>query len=155
MREGYMSAKQASHESVKLELWATFREKLGSDVLDASTIHHTLADHIRKDIKVADASKLPNRFWGRILFVTNVLQQTVRLEGKGRFDIPDIDAPTEDITDFYEFMMARDEETIEFFREGLRKFDAVPLATGGKDEAASKNGSVESQTKETMNPIPA
>lgn len=150
-----MPAKQVSHENVKLELWATFREKLGSDVLDASTIHHIIAEHIRKQIKIAEAASVPKRFWGRILFVTDVLQRTVRLEGKGRFDIPSIDAPDEDIVDFYEFMMNRDEETIEFFREGLRKFAPAPLETGDKNEVASKNGSMESPKMETTTLTPA
>lgn len=151
-----MPAKQVKHVSVELELSGVFREKTGADALDASTIHYMIAQHIAKQMK-KDVNKLPDRFWGRIVFVTNIILQTVSLDGKGRFDIPTVDASAEDITDFYDFMMSSEitEKQIIFFQDGLRKFDPVPLATGGQDEAASKNGSQESQTTETTTLTPA
>lgn len=131
-----MPAKQVKHVSVELELEAVFREKTGADVLDASTIHHVLAEHIAKQLKAKDATKLPNRFWGRIVFVTNIIQQTVSLDGKGRFDIPSIDDASEDITDFYDFMVSPEitEKQIDFFRDGMRKLDSVPLGNGASKE---------------------
>lgn len=136
-----MKEKRVTHEANGLK--AVFREKLGSDVLDASVVHHILAEHIGKQLKVKDSSKIPNRFWARILFVTNVIQQTVSLEGEDRFEIPNIDSPAEDITDFYEFVMALSADLIDFFREGLRKFDAVPLVTGAPDDSNSASAPVQ------------
>lgn len=123
-----MPARQIIHEHDGLR--AVIREKLGSDVLDAPSIHMVMATHIAKELRIEDPTKISNRYWGRIVFVTNVIQQVVRLEGDDRFDIPTIDAPEDAITDFYEFMMLRPEAIIDFFRDGFKKFEPDPLAIG-------------------------
>jgi hypothetical protein len=151
-----MPAKQITHKEGGLT--AVFREKLGADVLDASTVHHILAQHIAKQLRITDAAKLPSRFWGRFIFVSDVMQQTVSLAGDDRFDIPTIDASPEDIVDFYDFVMQLPEKTIEFFRTGLRKFENVPLVTGGSDDSDSKDESAEeteTTVTETTAHIPA
>lgn len=130
-----MPTRQITHESEDLKV--IFRERLGADVFDASTIHGVLVDHIAKEIKLKDKTKLPRRYWGRVIFVTNIIQQTVSVDGTSRFDIPGPDAPDEDITDFYEFAMALPERIINFFQEGLNRFDAVPLVTGAPNETSS------------------
>lgn len=153
-----MPAKQIKHVSVELEMSWVLREKTGVDALDAPIIHHILAEHIAKQIKVKDTSKIPNRFWSRIVFITNLMQQSVSLDGRGRFDIPSIDAPAEDITDFYDFMVSAEisEKQIDFFRDGLRKFDAPPNPDGGKKDPALNDESTASQTTmKTTTPISA
>lgn len=143
-----MAARQITHEANGLK--AVLREKLGSDVLDASIVHNVLAEYIAKQIKVKDISKLPTRFWSRILFVTNIMQQTVSLEGDDRFDIPTIDASEEDMADFYEFLMGRSEETINFFRDGFRKFDTDPNLIGASSESTSAGAPVQDSSPMAM-----
>ena len=128
-----MAARNIVHETHGLR--GVFREKLGSDVLDAPTIHMLIATHIAKQIRIDEPTKIPNRYWGRIVFVTNVMQQVIRLEGDDRFDIPSIDAPEDVITDFYEFMMERPEAIVDFFRDGFKRLEPVPLAIGATSES--------------------
>lgn len=119
-------------------LTGVFREKLGADVLDEPNIHILLGAHIAKQLG-ANFDKLPNRFWTRIIFVTNVMQQTVSLSGEDRFEVPGVYATEDEITDFYDFMMRLPVSMIEFFKEGLARFDEVPLVTGENDASASVN----------------
>jgi hypothetical protein len=123
-----MPARQIVHE--KDGLRAVLREKLGSDVLDAPSIHMVMINHIAKELRIEDIKNVPNRFWGRVVFVTNIMQQIIRLEGDDRFDVPNIDAPAEDVIDFYEFMMERPESIVDFFREAFKRFEPDPLAIG-------------------------
>jgi hypothetical protein len=125
-----MPARQIVHE--KDGLRAVLREKLGSDVLDAPSIHMVMASHIAKELRIEDPTKIPNRFWGRIVFVTSLMQQTIRLEGDDRFDVPSIDASDEDILDFYKFITGPSisPDVIDFFRDAFKKLDPVPLAIG-------------------------
>lgn len=117
-------------------LTAVFREKMGADVLDERNIHLLIGTHIAKQLGLG-FDKLPNRFWTRIIFVTNVMQQTVSLSGEDRFDIPGTYATDDEITDFYDFMMTLSADMIDFFTGGLAKFDAAPLETGEQDASAS------------------
>lgn len=153
-----MPAKEITRKDDKANLQAVLREKLGSDALDSTYIHGILAAYIRKSMKAGPDFNLSNRIWARIIFVTDVMLQTVSLSGEGRFDVPGIDATDEDITDFYEFMMIRPANVIDFFRHGFLAFDALPNPNGGQDVSASKSESTSDLTLQTpmeTNAIPA
>lgn len=141
-----MPALQITHKDQGLTL--VLRERLGADALDAVVIHRILAAHIAKQIKAKDISKLPSRYWERIVFVANVIQQSVSFTGDDRFDIPTIDSPAEDIEDFYDFMMSLPERIVEVFKAGFRKFNAVPNQDGEKKDLALKSESEGSQSVE-------
>lgn len=140
-----MPLRQITHEAYGLK--AVMRERSGADVFDAVLIQKVLVDYCAKQIKppLKSATDLPNHLWQKIFFVTYLIQQTVSLEGKDRFDIPAVDAPAEDIIEFFEFVMGLPARVITFFQEAVSRFDELPNPDGGPEDPALNDESAESQ----------
>lgn len=129
--------KQVTHETEDLII--TMREKLGMDELDSPLLFFILREHLKKQTGLGD--NLAPLLWTRITFVIEVIQQTVSVAGKGRFDIPNVYATEDEIADFYDFMMGRSTEVIKAFQETLKKVapKSVPNQDGAKKEPVSDN----------------
>ena len=106
-------------------LTVTMRERLGSDALDKSTLFFALREHLKKQTGLDD--NLSSRLWMRVDFVVGVIQQTVALDGDGRFDVPGAYASDDEVVDFYEFMMNRPAKVIEFLQAALKLVNAEPV----------------------------
>lgn len=147
-----MPVRTITHTSEKDGLTVVMRERTGGDALDFPTLVLALREYLKKQTGLDDT--LTPRLWMRVMFVVNVIQQTTRLSGKNRFDIPSAYAPDDDITDFYEFLMGRSEDVIKFFEAALKlvnKAEPAPNPIGSGSETPSANASEPALSLATVN----
>lgn len=102
--------RQITHTTDSISI--TVRERIGMDELDYSTIILALRDHVMASGAFKTHKDIPNRVWGRIGHVTNVIQQTLSVEGEKRIDVPAPHASDEDLGAFYDFYLSLPDESI-------------------------------------------
>lgn len=98
----------------------TVREKIGQDAIDENTIRVRVLASLYPQRQVRDT---PDIEWRRVMAFTNILLQTVSIEGEFPFALPSPESPTDSIVQAYQDVMNAPASLIDDYDTAMRSLE--------------------------------